>query len=433
MNRKEKSKILFSCLSGSVLEWFDFAVYGYLTSVIASQFFPSTNKLVSILLTYAVFATGFLFRPLGAILFGYIGDRLGRKTALVTSSLLMAVPTFIIGTLPNYATLGMLAPILLIFCRILQGISVGGEFTGSFIYLIEQGTPGKKGFFSCFADIGCCLGMILGSLCVALLNSCLTADQLASYGWRLPFLGGIFLSMIALYIRTCLPESTEFKDAKRPKKMPLQEIFTKSPKTFIYSTLLMAINAIGFYLLVVFIPNQVVLMGKMPASSGYLINTIILSVMMVALFVAACACDYYDKTKIYLAGIVSCMLLAYPVFYAVTHFGLFGQILMNCLLAIGIGFCFGPRPLLLVSIYSATVRYTAIALSLNIANAILGGTAPLMATYLLSKTESIQSVAILIVLGGVVSLYALLNLVKLGSIVKFSKSYQVLGNKVGSV
>ncbi|MDR3478856.1 MAG: MFS transporter [Gammaproteobacteria bacterium] len=429
MNRTEKYKILFSCLSGSVLEWFDFAVYGYLTSIIASQFFPSTNKLASILLTYAVFATGFLFRPLGAILFGYIGDRLGRKAALVTSSLLMAVPTFIIGTLPNYASIGMFAPLLLIFCRILQGISVGGEFTGSFIYLIENATPGKKGFFSCFADIGCCLGMILGSLCVALLNSYLTPEQLESFGWRLPFLGGIVLSMIALYIRTCLPESSEFQKAKPVKKMPLQEIFTQFPKTFIYSTLLMAINAIGFYLLVVFIPNQAVLMGKIPAASGYLVNTIILSVLMVALFVAACACDYFDKTKIYFAGILGCMLLAYPVFYAVTHFDLFAQVVMNCLLAVAVGFCFGPRPLLLVSVYSATVRYTAIALALNIANAVLGGTAPLMATYLLSKTGSIQSIAILIFLGSAVSLYALLNLVKLGSLVKFSKSYQLIGER----
>src|SRR5262249_19519366 len=156
-------KIILAGFSGNILEWFDFAVYGYLTPIIATLFFPAHNKVTSVLLTYGVFAIGFLTRPVGSILWGHIGDTKGRKTALLLSCLCMAVPTFLIGILPTYQTIGILAPLLLIGCRILQGISIGGEFTGSFIYLIEQATHQRRGLFSSWADIGCNMGMILGS------------------------------------------------------------------------------------------------------------------------------------------------------------------------------------------------------------------------------------------------------------------------------
>ncbi len=417
MKRADQAKILGSCLVGSVLEWFDFAVYGYLTPIIASHFFPSDDKLASILLTYGVFAIGFLFRPLGAVLFGYLGDRHGRKTALVFSSLLMALPTFAIGLLPTYESLGIFAPLLLILCRIFQGMSIGGEFTGSFIYLVEQGSPGRKGFFSCFADLGCSTGMLLGSLCVALLNYLLTADQLSSYGWRLPFLSGIFLSLVALYIRSYLSESVEFSEADLPQKAPLQDIFSKFPRQFIYSTLLLAINSLGFYILVVFIPNQAVLAGKISGASSYLMNVLILTVLFSATFISAVLCDFYDKTKLYLLGICSCILLAYPVFYGLNHFDLPGQAFMSALLAIAIGFCFGPRPLFLVSVFPASVRYSAIALALNLANGFLGGLAPLTATYLIAKTGSIQSVASMVFLAAAVSLFGMVHLLKLRALI----------------
>jgi len=419
MLRSEKIKILGSCLAGSVLEWFDFAVYGYLTPVIAARFFPAGDQLASILLTYAVFAIGFLFRPLGAIFFGYIGDRLGRKSALVWSSLFMALPTFAIGLLPTYESWGIAAPLLLILCRIFQGMSIGGEFTGSFIYLVEQGAPGKKGFYSCFADLGCSSGMLLGSLCVALLNYLLTPGDVALFGWRLPFLSGILLSLVALYMRSGLTESVEFSAVNLPQKAPLQDIFTRFPREFIFGTLLLAINSLGFYILVVFIPNHAFALrasalqaGAVSGSSPYLMNVLVLGVLMVATFVSAVLCDVYDSAKLYLGGIISCILLSYPVFYALHHFNLAGQAFMTALLAVAIGFCFGPRPLFLVSIFPPAVRYSAIALALNIANGFLGGLAPLTATWLIAKTGTIESVAVMVFLAATVALVGMLGLLR---------------------
>ncbi len=408
-----KIRIILSCLSGNILEWFDFAVYGYLAPIIASQFFPSSHKLTSILLTYSVFAIGFLVRPLGAIIFGHIGDTLGRKTALIVSSLVMAIPTFLIGILPVYTRVGLLAPLLLIICRIFQGLSVGGEFTGSFIYLIEQATPKRRGFFSCWSDMGCSLGMILGSAFVAILNFTLTAEQLANFGWRLPFLCGILLAGLAIFMRSQLSESVEFLQIKNRIKHPVKHLIRKYPQILILSILLVAINSLGFYILVVFIPNQTILMGKLPAEKVYWINILILSMVMCATFLAAWACDYFDKTKIYIIGTIGCILLGYPTFYALSHFTLTGQILMSLLMAIAIGFCYGPRPLFMVDTFPSSLRSSAIAIAFNVGNGIFGGMGPLIATYLVAKTEIIEIPSVLVISAALMTLFAILKLRRL--------------------
>jgi len=418
MNRdSEKPKIILSCLTGNILEWFDFAVYGYLTPILATQFFPATDQFTSILLTYSVFAIGFLFRPLGAMIFGHIGDTWGRKSALVTSSLMMAIPTFCIGLLPNYEAIGLLAPALLITCRIFQGISIGGEFTGSIVYLVEQGTPGRKGFFSCWADIGCYIGMILGSICVALLHATLSKENLASFGWRLPFLSGLLLSVLAVYIRSHLSETLEFETTKQSVKSPsvkspLKQLFKTSPKALFFSSLL-AINTVGYYILIVFIPNQTVILGKLQGSETYLINAVVLLTITFSTFICANLCDYLDKTKLYLAGTIGCLLLAYPTFYGLNHFDLNTQVNMMCLMALSLGFCYGSRPLFMVSIFPAHLRFSAIAIALNLTNAVFGGFSPMLATYLVEKTGSIEIPAVLIIIACCFTIFAIVNLSEL--------------------
>ena len=418
MTRAEKFKLITACLSGSVLEWFDFAVYGYLAPILATLFFPSTHKLASILLTYSVFAIGFLLRPVGAMLYGHIGDRYGRRTALFLSCIGMTIPTVMMGLLPTYATIGIAAPLLVILCRMCQGLSVGGEFTGSMVYLVEKGTPGKKGFFSCWADVGSYLGMTLGSICVALLNYCLMPEAMSSYGWRLPFLSGILLAVVAVYIRLKLTESNELKITDKIQKppLPLKELLAKFPKQLFFSTVLCGINSLGFWLLVVYIPNQTVLLGKFPATQIYLINSIVLFVLAIATFSAASLCDYFDKSKIYLFGATACLLLGYPIFYALNHFSLSNQLIAMSLFAIALGCCMGARPLTMAEIFPTTIRFTAIAMALNLANAVLGGMAPLFATYLVAKTGLIEAPASLIMIGAIMTLLAIYNLQKMSCI-----------------
>ena len=262
-------KVIVSCLAGNTLEWFDFAVYVYIAPLIATQFFPSENYIASLLLMYSIFALGFLTRPLGAIFFGYIGDVYGRKSALILSSFCMAIPTFCIGLLPTYDHIGLMAPVCLLIFRIFQGLSVGGEFSGSFIYLTEHAPIKRRGFFSCWADLGCNLGMILGSSTVAFLSTYFSEKDFATFGWRIPFLFGIFLAFVGIYIRRHLTETSTFSNNEKQDKTPLKNLLKMHPKNLFFSTLLLTINALGYYILVVFIPNQNILLGNMTTADFF--------------------------------------------------------------------------------------------------------------------------------------------------------------------
>lgn len=410
MRHSNKFKLIVFGLSGNVLEWFDFAVYGYLAPVIASQFFPSTDPLASILLTYSVFALGFLARPIGSVFFGHLGDTKGRKNSLILSCLVMAIPTTFIGMLPTYQTIGLASPLLLVCCRILQGLSIGGEFTGSFIYLTEQAEPHQKGFFSCWADIGCSLGMILGSLSVALLNGVLTHTQLSSFGWRLPFLSGFLLGFLVFYLRMNLPESKEFIQPAQSDSIPFIKLLTKFPKKLGLNILLVSLNSLGFYLLLVFLPNQIALFGRFNPSRIYLLNTVILFIFTATTFFSAVLCDYFDTVKIYLVGPITCIIFSALAGFAFIKLSLVLQVVCIGLIAAGLGFSFGPRSLFMTAVFPTDIRFTGIALSLNTANAVLGGGGPLVASYLVAKTGSIAITVLLIIIAALATLFSILKL-----------------------
>ena len=213
-------------------------------------------------------------------------------------------------------------------------------------------------------------------------------------------------------MRSLYAQSAEFLKIPNRRKTPLRDSFKEYPKVIFYSILLIAINSLGFYILVVFIPNQNVLLGKFSADKVYLFNIIILLIAMLSTFIAAVACDYIDKIKIYITGAIGCLLLAYPTFYALNHFSFMGQLMMLGLLSIAVGFCYGPRPLFLVESTHTTVRYSAIAFSFNVSNALFGGTAPLLATYLVAKTGLIELPSILVIMASVLTLIAIIQLKK---------------------
>ena len=411
-------KVILSCLAGNTLEWFDFAVYGYIAPLIATQFFPSKNYLASLLLMYSVFALGFLTRPLGGILFGYVGDVYGRKCALILSSFCMAIPTFCIGLLPTYDHIGVMAPVCLLICRICQGLSVGGEFTGSFLYLTEHAPIKRRGFFSCWADLGCNLGMILGSSTVAFLSTCLSKEDFATFGWRIPFLCGIILAFVGIYIRRHLRETSTFLNNKKQDKIPLKDLLKNHPKKLFFATLLLTINALGYYILVVFIPNQNIFLGKLTAAESYFMNNVVLATIIMATFMSATLGDFINRVKIYKAGCIGCMLLAYPLFHSMHSFGFgpfsfAGHMTLLILFALFLGCCFGPRPIILVTAFPVHVRFTAIALLFSLGNGIFGGTAPLIAIFMVQKNGIMEMPAVMILCASILTLIALHHLQKI--------------------
>src|SRR5215472_1737438 len=192
----KRRRALIAGIAGNVMEWYDFAVYGYFATVIGHNFFPAKDKSSSLIAAFGVFAAGFLMRPLGSLVFGHIGDRLGRKLALTASVMVMAVPTFLIGLLPTYEQAGRIAPVLLVLLRLVQGLSVGGEYTTSGVFLVEQAVPERRGFLGSFVPLGATFGVLLGSAVSAIITTVLDRGAVNSWGWRLVFLLGLVVGAV---------------------------------------------------------------------------------------------------------------------------------------------------------------------------------------------------------------------------------------------
>lgn len=404
-----QSKVVLSSLVGNTLEWFDFAVYGFIAPLISEKFFPSHDPIASLLMTYGVFALGFLSRPLGAIFLGHIGDTHGRKKALSYSIILMAFPTCMMGCLPTYETIGIFAPILLIICRILQGMSIGGEYTGSFIFLVEHAPKNKKGFYSCWADIGLGAGMILGSLFAALLTYMISPEAFKNFGWRIPFISGLLLAILGFYIRRHLPETPEFENQKT-HRLPLKKLMSTNLMEVALVTVFVSLNATAFYLLLVFIPNQTILLGKLSPFTSYFINSLVTLFVMISTLLSSYFSDHIPGWKIISFGYIGCFLLAYPLFHSLSDFDLMHQIGLMCAFSVFLGLCFGPRASFLVPIFPGPVRYSGLSLSFNIGNGIFGGLAPVAATYLVHKTGAISSPAVIVMATALISLMTCLTI-----------------------
>jgi MHS family proline/betaine transporter-like MFS transporter len=261
---------------GNVLEWYDFALYGYFAPAFAALFFPSDSPSLSLISAFGVFAVGFLARPLGALLFGYWGDTLGRRHALAWSVLLMAIPTFLVGLLPTYETIGVLAPVVLTLCRFLQGLSVGGEFTGSAIFLVEHAAASQRGYVGSWAGFSAQLGALLGSGVGALLASTFAEESLRRWGWRIPFVMGGFIAVAGWYLRTRVSESPAFETLRREGRLtasPVSDVFTTERWGIAKVIGLVWLHGVAFCLLYVYLTTYVATMTTVPLATVLFLNT----------------------------------------------------------------------------------------------------------------------------------------------------------------
>ncbi|MBF0528602.1 MAG: MFS transporter, partial [Deltaproteobacteria bacterium] len=255
---KSLKKNMFGGVVGNVLEWYDFAIFGFLAPLIGEKFFPSNDPLDSLLSAFSVFAAAYLVRPLGGILFGYIGDQFGRQKALQLSVMMMAVPTFLIGLLPTHAEIGSLAPVILVLLRLAQGLSVGGEYVGSIAFVAETAPVEQRGYFSSWTFSSCYGGMMLGSLSAVSLNAILGPQAMANWGWRLPFLSGIIIGIVGLWMRKELTETPVFEKMKAEGTIggnPLAEAVRLVPERIFHASMLVILVGGGFYLLFIWWPT----------------------------------------------------------------------------------------------------------------------------------------------------------------------------------
>jgi MFS transporter, MHS family, proline/betaine transporter len=389
-------------LIGNVLEWFDFAVYGYFAAAIGGQFFPQSSPRVQELLTFSVFAVGFGARPIGSLVLGAVGDRIGRRALLTLSIALMGGATLLLGLLPTYASIGVAAPVLLVALRLLQGFSVGGEFTGSMVYTTERSSPGARGLLSSSTAAGVTLGFILGSASAWLVNTLLGSTEAAAWGWRIPFVGSVIFCVIGWFLRRQLAETPHGLTAAR-KRPPLLASLIANRLAMLQTFGVVAMTNAAYYLTFTFVVQR-----RSSAPQGgsvfLLANTVSLITLLIAKPLGGWLSDRMGRRRLMMILTIVTMLVVRPALRLMsdgtpTQF-VFGQ----TLLAVPIGAALGLQGAMLVELFPLSSRVTSMSLAYSVTLALTGGTAPLLSAWLIQVLGSPLAAADFVYLYGLIGL-----------------------------
>lgn len=403
-------RIILACMVGNALEWYDFVIYGYFAKILGGLFFPATDARASILLPLGVFAVGFLARPVGSIIFGHIGDQVSRKKALLASIYVMAIPTVLIGCLPTYEQIGLLAPAALVVLRIMQGIAIGGEFTGSMVFMVESSEPHRRGLSGSWATCSLVLGVIVGSSVATAFTHFLTEQQLLQWGWRIPFIVSIFGSIIGARLRQKLIDPESFSQAKRERKSktaPLKELVANHMPKILLVILIDFLTAIGFFLIVIFFSVFFQTDLKMPASVALLINTVNMIIFAAVIPVGGWLSDLFGRKRVMLVPAICFALCSYPLFKLFTPHSYALNFMVQMTFVIMMGLFFGTIPATLAELFPGYIRFSGLSLGHNLSMAIFGGSAPWCASLLISLTGNIYSPAFMLMGAAVLTLSAL--------------------------
>ena len=383
------TKTVLAGAIGNALEWYDFALYGYFAPVFAALFFPSEYPSISLVSAFGVFAVGFLARPLGALLFGYWGDTLGRREALARSVILMAIPTCLVGLLPTFDTIGVAAPILLTCLRFLQGLSVGGEFTGSVTFLVEHAPPSQRGYTGSWAGFSAQTGALLGSGVAALVVLNVTDEALHQWAWRIPFLCGSVIAVMGWYLRARIPESPAFVQARQAKALsssPIRDVFTYQRRAVLQVIGLVWVHGVAFYLLYVYLTTYIAMVTTVSRGAVLVMNTISMTLLAVLIPVMGRLSDRVGQKPLLVTGAAGLALASYPLFVWLATGNLLFMVPAQTFLTVLVACYMGPFFATVVELFPTAQRYTGLSLGYNISSALFGGTAPLIATLLIEWT-----------------------------------------------
>jgi MHS family metabolite:H+ symporter-like MFS transporter len=382
-------RVIWSSLIGATIEWYDFFLYGVVAGIVFNKlYFPNSDPLVSTLLAYTTFAVGFVTRPLGGVIFGHFGDKIGRKSVLVMTLMIMGVATFCIGLIPTYAQIGVAAPLLLLLMRVLQGIGLGGEWGGAVLMAFEYAPPEKRGLFASIPQIGLAIGLCLASGIVALLASLPEADFLG-WGWRVAFLLSAVLVFVGIYIRTRVMETPEFtrvKAARQEANVPFADMIRNYPKNILLGMGARYIDGVFFNILGVFSIGYLVNTLKVPRPTALLGVSLAALVMIATIPYFGALSDRIGRRKVYAIGSIVTGLSSFAAFWLLNNAG--GNTLVMWLAIIvpfGIFYAsvYGPEAALFSELFDARVRYTGISFVYQFSGIFASGITPIIATALL--------------------------------------------------
>lgn len=374
-------------LMGHIIEWYDWTIYGLLSSIFAGQFFPTGNSTTALLATLATFALGFVARPIGSIVLSPLADRYGRRRMLALTVLLMGAGSLIAAVTPSYNTIGIAAPLLLLFARLLQGFSAGGEFQGAAAFLVEHAAPNRRGFIGSLHIASVGFAVLIATGISALTTNFIAQPALSEWGWRIPFLIGAALSLYGLYIRNGLPETPHFIAAEQRQALernPLIRALIEHPwESFVVFA--MQMGTVMFYIWTVFLPTYAHLAGGLPLSQGFIGGIISLAVFCVATPAAGALSDRIGRRPVLITYAVGFFILAWPLLRLLENGDFLTFLLVDIAGCLLLAMVDGALSVTLCELFPTRLRTSGIGLPYAICAAIFGGTAPLIATWLLSR------------------------------------------------
>lgn len=403
-----KRRIILAAIVGNVMEWYDFAVYGFLAVIIGRKFFPDSDPAISLIAAFGAFAVGFLTRPLGGLIVGRIGDLVGRRRAMIVSMLAMALPTVLLGLLPTYETIGIAAPIAVVLLRMVQGLSVGGECSSTMVFLAESSTPGRRGITTFWGVWGGVAGTLLGSGVSALAAALMSDTQLESFGWRLPFLFGALVAIAGFIIRRGLDVDLP----SRASQQPVRDTFGPYRWAVAKVALLNISFGVSFYTLLVYSVTYIRKIDHLPTSVALDLNTGSMALLLFVMPAGAWLSDRYGRKPLMVIGSGILTFGTVPLFHLIHTGDPMMIFLGESILVLAIGLLFGGLLAASVELIPGAVRCTGLAIAFNAAVALTGGTTPLVAAWLITSTGDPISPAYWVAGGSAISLFTALFLVR---------------------
>jgi len=408
----QQFRAISASVVGNALEWYDFTVYAFLAAIIGKHFFPSTDDTTALLSSFAVFGVGFVARPLGGVLIGLFGDKMGRKPALLLTIVMMAAGTGLIGVLPTYASIGVAAPILLVLARLLQGFSAGGEWGGSASFLVEWAPPDRRGLFGSFHPASIFLGQLSGLGTTALLTSAIGSDAMSDWGWRVPFLFGALVGPLGLLIRRTVDETPAFKRAVVAPSSLITEDDRPVWLTLIHAFCFVAVQSVVVYTFFSYFPTFMQRYLHLTASQALWSTTLANAVVMLTCLAAGAISDRIGRKPLMLVHCVAFLVLTYPLMALLLTSGasLTTIVAVQAFLGLLTGLFLGAFPAALVELFPTCRRLTGLGTAYNLSSMVFGGFAPFIATWLINLTGSPIAVSGYVMFAAILSTVAVWQL-----------------------